>query len=89
MASLFGNCTIPYVALTALDDGLRNDIHHSLILISTVLGIVGTTFLKEVYGFYTTCKVGRTRKPAAPTAPAPFVGVTLEEGKGASAPKMP
>jgi hypothetical protein len=75
--SSFGNCTIPYVDPAVFDD-MHRDVHNSLILVSTVLGIVGVKFLKELYDLYDTYK-GRT-------IPQPLTSV---DPLGAKAPTMP
>jgi len=78
MASIFGNCTIPYIALTAIDEDLRRDVHNSLILISSVMSVVGGKLLLELYDAY---KYYRGKR-----APQDFTGVDATTAK---APVLP
>jgi len=53
--SSFGNCTIPYVDPAVFND-MHRDVHNSLILVSTVLGIVGVKLLQDLYIVYNSYK---------------------------------
>jgi hypothetical protein len=54
MTSL-GNCTLPYVDPAVFKD-MHKDVHNSLILVSTVLGIVGVKLLQDLYDVYNSYK---------------------------------
>ena len=75
--SSFGNCTIPYVDPAVFDD-MHRDVHNSLILVSTVLGIVGVKLLQDIYVVYNSYK--RRKIPQTFTSVDPL---------GAKAPTMP
>ena len=77
--SSFGNCTIPYVDPAVFDD-MHRDVHNSLILVSTVLGIVGVKLLQDLYVVYNSYK--RRKMPL----PQPLTSI---EPTGAKAIPMP
>jgi len=81
----FRNCTSSYLALTAVDDDMRREIHNSFILVSTVLGFIGVKALHELYGVYTyitDLKNTMTNKNQTPKKPQQkqFTGIVPEEG---------
>ena len=73
----FGNCTIPYVDPAVFND-MHRDVHNSLILVSTVLGIVGVKLLQDLYDVYNSYK----RKKVLKT-------LTSVDPTGAKAPTLP
>ena len=77
--SSFGNCTLPYVDPAVFND-MHRDVHNSLILVSTVLGIVGVKLLQDLYDVYNSYK---RRKMS------PLKTLTSIDPSGAKAPTFP
>jgi hypothetical protein len=53
------------VIMQMIDDGLKNDIHNSMILSSTVLAVVAVGFLVKGYSMYTNYRKTLSNPPAS------------------------